>query len=103
MDKSIRSAPSTTATPLPAEFAQYLFTHRNLFAAATASFVSTIAGFPLDSIKARIQVKRYSGVLDCARCTFAEEGVAGFFRGVGLWECFTVAVDALLLGCRRAS
>ncbi|SCV69089.1 BQ2448_2109 [Microbotryum intermedium] len=82
MNKSSSEVAPMTATPLPAEFAQFLFTHRNLLAAASASFVSTIAGFPLDSIKARIQVKRYSGVLDCARCTFAEEGVAGFFRGV---------------------
>lgn len=32
--------------------------HRNTVAAASGSFVSTIAGFPLDSIKSRLQVKR---------------------------------------------
>lgn len=56
--------------------------HRNTVAAASGSFVSTIAGAPLDSIKSRLQVKRYSGILDCVRTTFRDEGTRGFFRGV---------------------
>jgi solute carrier family 25 carnitine/acylcarnitine transporter 20/29 len=68
-----------------------------------ASLASTIAGFPLDSVKSRLQVKRYvadslswklllsfahfrwsrySSVLDCVTKTYADEGVKGFFRGV---------------------
>jgi Mitochondrial carrier protein len=56
--------------------------HRTSVSAASASLVSTLIGFPLDSIKSRLQVRRYSGVLDCFRKTFAEEGARGFFRGV---------------------
>ncbi|BGP13890.1 hypothetical protein JCM10213_002529 [Rhodosporidiobolus nylandii] len=75
------------STPPPPEFtasptAELLYEHRNTVAALTASFVSTVSGFPLDSVKSRLQVKRYSSVLDCARRTYAEEGIRGFFRGV---------------------
>ncbi|GAA5968284.1 hypothetical protein JCM11641_003797 [Rhodosporidiobolus odoratus] len=66
----------------PSPIAQLLYDNRNTEAALVASFVSTISGFPLDSIKSRLQVKRYSSVLDCARSTYHEEGVRGFFRGV---------------------
>jgi hypothetical protein len=31
--------------------------------------------------RSRLHVKRYSSVLDCARRTFHEEGIRGFFRG----------------------
>ncbi|BGP37970.1 hypothetical protein JCM10449v2_001897 [Rhodotorula kratochvilovae] len=59
-----------------------IYRNRTTLAALTASFTSTVAGFPLDSVKSRLQVKRYSSVLDCARRTYAEEGIRGFFRGV---------------------
>ncbi|KAM0753835.1 mitochondrial carrier [Meredithblackwellia eburnea MCA 4105] len=61
---------------------EFLYVHRNTIAAATGSLVSTVAGFPLDSVKSRLQVKRYSSVLDCVRKTYHAEGVQGFFRGV---------------------
>ncbi|GAA5912427.1 hypothetical protein JCM6882_005509 [Rhodosporidiobolus microsporus] len=62
--------------------ADFIYRNRNTEAALFASFCSTVAGFPLDSVKSRLQVKRFSGVLDCVRRTYAEEGVRGFFRGV---------------------
>ncbi|KAK4053011.1 hypothetical protein OIV83_001744 [Microbotryomycetes sp. JL201] len=68
--------------PDPADWSEFLFANRNVIAASTGSLVSTISGFPLDSVKARLQVKRYSSVLDCVRTTFRDEGVSGFFRGV---------------------
>jgi solute carrier family 25 carnitine/acylcarnitine transporter 20/29 len=46
------------ASPTPVELNEFLFLHRNTVAAACGSFVSTIAGFPLDSVKSRLQVKR---------------------------------------------
>ncbi|GAA5931251.1 hypothetical protein JCM3775_004975 [Rhodotorula graminis] len=64
------------------ELRDRIYRNRTTLAALTASFTSTIAGFPLDSVKSRLQVKRYSSVLDCARRTYAEEGIRGFFRGV---------------------
>lgn len=38
--------------------------------------------------RSRLQVKRYSSVLDCARRTYAEEGIRGFFRG-GMFDMST--------------
>lgn len=66
----------------PTATQRFIYENRNTVAALVASFCSTIAGFPLDSVKSRLQVKRYSSVLDCARRTYAEEGIRGFFRGV---------------------
>lgn len=52
-------ASCTRADP-PFRFALSLVetVNRNTVAAATGSLVSTISGFPLDSVKARLQVKR---------------------------------------------
>jgi len=62
----------------------FIFEYHNTIAASAGSLCSTLAGFPLDSVKSRLQVKRYSSVLDCVRTTFAEEGLPGFFRGVAI-------------------
>ncbi|CEQ39752.1 SPOSA6832_01303 [Sporobolomyces salmonicolor] len=62
-------------SPPPSELSEWIYANRNTIAALNASFCSTIAG-------SRLQVKRYSSVLDCARRTYAEEGIRGFFRGV---------------------
>ncbi|GAA6020069.1 hypothetical protein JCM11491_006383 [Sporobolomyces phaffii] len=78
--RSTRPPPQTLA--LSPEWNAWVFENRNTIAALSASFCSTVAGFPLDSVKSRLQVKRYSSVLDCARRTYADEGVRGFFRGV---------------------
>lgn len=51
-DRSIAEMWSSKLTWLPPS------AHRNTVAAASGSFVSTIAGFPLDSVKSRLQVKR---------------------------------------------
>ncbi|KAI5476256.1 acid phosphatase, phytase [Pseudohyphozyma bogoriensis] len=59
-----------------------LAAQRYTVSAATASFISTLSGFPLDSVKSRLQVKRYSSVLDCVQKTYHAEGMKGFFRGV---------------------
>ncbi|POY70600.1 hypothetical protein BMF94_6378 [Rhodotorula taiwanensis] len=76
------SSPTSTATPPRSRTDEFLYENRNTAAALVASFCSTVAGFPLDSVKSRLQVKRYSSVLDCARSTYAQEGIRGFFRGV---------------------
>lgn len=43
-----------------------------------------MSGYPLDSIKSRLQVKRYASVLDCARDIWRTEGVKGYYRGVAM-------------------
>ncbi|GAA5965222.1 hypothetical protein JCM3765_006360 [Sporobolomyces pararoseus] len=79
---STQSQPRQSEQLLSPELNEWVFENRNTIAALSASFCSTVAGFPLDSVKSRLQVKRYSSVLDCARRTYADEGVRGFFRGV---------------------
>lgn len=48
----------------------------------TASLFSTVVGFPLDSIKTRMQTHPFNGIFDCLRKTVKHEGVKGLFRGV---------------------
>ncbi|KAK9365466.1 mitochondrial carrier domain-containing protein [Lipomyces kononenkoae] len=60
--------------------------HREYSTAVSAglsSLVSTFVGFPFDSIKTRMQAYRFNSVLDCVRVTKKNEGIKGFFRGVG--------------------
>ena len=51
--------------------------------AATASLLSTTIGFPIDSVKSRLQTFKYPSILDCIKATYATERLAGFFRGLG--------------------
>lgn len=48
----------------------------------TASLSSTIAGYPLDSIKTRMQTHPFKGILDCFTKTIQKEGLRGLFRGL---------------------
>ncbi|KAG1147323.1 hypothetical protein G6F37_000827 [Rhizopus arrhizus] len=57
---------------------------------AAAGYAMWFTIYPMDAIKSRLQTdgftpenKQYSSALDCARKTFAKEGVAGFFKGIG--------------------
>lgn len=53
-------------------------------AASSASVLSTITAFPLDSVKTRMQTYPYDGALHCMRTTYGAEGIRGFFRGASL-------------------
>lgn len=55
--------------------------YRIEFAASTSSVFSTLAAFPLDSVKTRMQTYQYRGFLDCVRHTYRTEKFGGFFRG----------------------
>lgn len=56
---------------------------RSTILAYGASFVSTTVGFPLDTVKTRMQTyKNFNGYLDCVVKTYMKEGVSGFFRGI---------------------
>ncbi|KAL9555841.1 hypothetical protein MBANPS3_002178 [Mucor bainieri] len=57
---------------------------------AAAGYAMWFTIYPMDAIKSKLQTdgftpetKKYSSALDCARKTFAKEGAAGFFRGIG--------------------
>ncbi|KAH9813034.1 mitochondrial carrier domain-containing protein [Melampsora americana] len=63
---------------------EYLYNHRTTASAAVASICATVTGFPLDSIKSRLQVNRYNSVLDCVKKTYAQEGTRGFYRGIAI-------------------
>lgn len=51
-------------------------------AASSASLVSTVIGYPIDSIKTRMQTYSYASIAACVRHTFQSEGYAGFYRGL---------------------
>ncbi|KAG7728300.1 hypothetical protein KL948_004167 [Ogataea haglerorum] len=48
----------------------------------TASLVSTSVGFPLDSMKTRMQTHHFANAFACFRATVHHEGVRGLFRGI---------------------
>lgn len=47
-----------------------------------SSLFSTTIGFPLDSIKTRMQTHHYRGTLHCLRATLKHEGPSGLYRGI---------------------
>lgn len=47
----------------------------------TSSLMSTLVGFPLDTIKTRMQTHYFEGAIDCLRKTVKHEGFKGLFRG----------------------
>lgn len=64
-------------------FPEQLQPFRSGILAYGASLASTLVGYPLDTIKVRMQThSHFKGYLDCARRTYMAEGVRGFFRGV---------------------
>jgi hypothetical protein len=64
--------------------------YRTEIAASGASVISTLAAFPLDSVKTRMQTYQYNGVIDCIRHTYRTEHLRGFFRGM-LCSSFSMA------------
>ncbi|RYP07895.1 hypothetical protein DL764_002261 [Monosporascus ibericus] len=56
--------------------------YRTELSASSASVLSTLTAFPLDSVKTRLQTYPYDGFVHCVRTTYQSEGLRGFFRGV---------------------
>ncbi|GMG46354.1 unnamed protein product [Ambrosiozyma monospora] len=48
----------------------------------SASLVSTTIGFPLDSMKTRMQTHHFDNAFQCLRLTIQSEGLLGLFRGI---------------------
>lgn len=82
---------------LPHELEEWIYKHRTTVSAGSASFVATILGFPLDSVKSRLQVSKYTGVVDCIQKTYRHEGFQGFFRGKRGSLCTCTPFDVSLL------
>jgi len=67
-----------------AAFNDFLRHRKAIVCALTASGISTFAGYPLDSLKSRLQTtKTPISVPRLALTVYREEGIAGFYRG--LW------------------
>lgn len=64
-------------------FPEALQPYRPTVIAYGASFLSTTIGFPLDTVKTRMQTHRlFSSYWDCVAKTYRIEGTRGFFRGI---------------------
>jgi hypothetical protein len=61
---------------------RFIKRYRTEIAASSSSVFSTLAAFPLDSVKTRMQTYHYKGFLDCVRQTYHAEKLGGFFRGM---------------------
>ncbi|KAF8212119.1 mitochondrial carrier [Mycena galopus ATCC 62051] len=67
-----------------AAFNESLRRNKAVVCALSASYISTFAGYPLDSLKSRLQtMKTPITVTRLAGLVYREEGVVGFYRG--LW------------------
>ncbi|KAJ3538175.1 hypothetical protein NM688_g6558 [Phlebia brevispora] len=63
---------------------EYLRRNKAVVCAISASYVSTFAGYPLDSIKSRLQTTRNRVTIPrLALQVYRDEGIIGFYRG--LW------------------
>lgn len=72
--------------------------YRTEVSASSASVLSTITAFPLDSVKTRLQTYPYNGFMDCVQKTYHSEGVRGFFRGTQWspgWRAYTMCTSRL--------
>jgi len=73
------NATNSTAGTVPM---RYIF-----FAGGVAGFGTTLVLTPVELVKCRLQIQQssaeaaYSGVMDCAKTVFKEEGIRGLFRG----------------------
>ncbi|CAK5264612.1 unnamed protein product [Mycena citricolor] len=65
-------------------FHDALRNNKAVVCALSASYISTFAGYPLDSLKSRLQTQRVPiSVPKLAALVYREEGITGFYRG--LW------------------
>ncbi|KAI6118836.1 hypothetical protein EV401DRAFT_1862589 [Pisolithus croceorrhizus] len=87
-DLTFTSKHTTRTPPNPwfdnAAFNNTLRRNKSVVCALSASYISTFAGYPLDSLKSRLQTtKTRISLLKLAGLVYREEGLVGFYRG--LW------------------
>lgn len=70
--------PGTRSFELPESWNAY----RTTICSYAAALAGTTAGFPLDSLKTRLQTYRFKSTWQCVLDTKKNEGLAGFFRGI---------------------
>ncbi|CDO72935.1 hypothetical protein BN946_scf185002.g120 [Trametes cinnabarina] len=76
------SQPSESIPPPPSQ--EFMASNKAVVCALSASYISTFAGYPLDSIKSRLQTTRQRvSIPRLALTVYKEEGIIGFYRG--LW------------------
>ncbi|KFA60904.1 hypothetical protein S40285_04859 [Stachybotrys chlorohalonatus IBT 40285] len=80
--RTLSSAIVMPDTARPVSPHPFVKRYRTEIAASSSSVFSTLAAFPLDSVKTRMQTYQYNGFLDCVRHTYRTEKLGGFFRGV---------------------
>ena len=68
-----------TILPPPKTFIQQ---YKVTIAACVASGCSITTGYPLDSVKTRMQALNIPSTLQCIQITNQQEGFKGFFRGM---------------------
>ncbi|KAL1669292.1 mitochondrial carrier domain-containing protein [Schizophyllum commune] len=65
------------------KFNDALKRNKPVVAAICASYISTFAGYPLDSMKSRLQTTRHAvSIPQLAMLVYRDEGIKGFFRGI---------------------
>ena len=72
---------TTTTTTGSEKPRRWIKRYRTEVSASSASVLSTISAFPLDSVKTRLQTYPYNGFIHCVKETYKSEGLRGFFRG----------------------
>ncbi|KAG1756637.1 uncharacterized protein EDB91DRAFT_1213345 [Suillus paluster] len=83
MEQEVHSAPINPWFNRDA-FNDVLKRNKPVVCALSASYISTFVGYPLDSLKSRLQTtKTRMPVLRLAGIVYREEGITGFYRG--LW------------------
>lgn len=64
-------------------FPERLKPYRSTILAYSASIVQTFVGFPMDTVKVKMQAYRsFKGYGDCIRSTYRADGIRGFYRGI---------------------
>ncbi|XP_055969751.1 solute carrier family 25 member 47 [Sorex fumeus] len=71
-------------------------------AGAFGGVCGVAVGYPLDTIKVRIQTEsKFTGIWDCIRDTYRRERLRGFYRGLSLPVCTVSLVSSVSFGTYR--
>jgi hypothetical protein len=75
-----------------------------ILASATAGVIGRLACHPIDTIKSKIQASdQIRGIGSAIVGTFRNEGIAGFYRGLGIVMAGTIPGNAMYLTAYEAA